>query len=157
MSMILDVSDFFFSSIHAFKEGMATHSSTLAWRIPTDRGTWWGTIHGVAKSQIWLKRLSTAHAFEEHYAKQMGKHKSESPCSQGTARLLKKMRHTFQWFSWKVERENPRKQPKEFLTVWGGRLLSAAGKKMNIPREWPTFLVFHFNLHILSWNSLGIL
>ena len=38
---------------------MATHSSTLAWRIPTDRGTWWGTIHGVAKSQIWLKRLST--------------------------------------------------------------------------------------------------
>ena len=52
MSMILDVSDFFFSSIHAFKEGMATHSSTLAWRIPTDRGTWWGTIHGVAKSQI---------------------------------------------------------------------------------------------------------
>ena len=29
---------------------MATHSSTLAWRIPTNRGAWWGTVHGVAKS-----------------------------------------------------------------------------------------------------------
>ena len=27
---------------------MATHSSILAWRIPTDRGAWWATIHGVA-------------------------------------------------------------------------------------------------------------
>ena len=96
---------------------MATHSSTLAWRIPKDRAAWWATIHGVAKSQIWLKRLSTAHTFEEHYAKQMGKHKSESPCSQGNASLLKKMRYAFQWFSWKIECENPRKHPKEFLTV----------------------------------------
>ena len=132
MSMILDVTDFFFPSIHAFKAGMAkkkkkkeamaTHSSTLAWRIPTDRGAWWAIIHGVSKSQIWLKWLSTAHALEEHYAKHMGKHKSEShlnPCSQGIASLLKKMRHTFQWFSWKKECENPGKQPKEFLTVWG--------------------------------------
>ena len=23
------------------EEGMATHSSILAWRIPMDRGTWW--------------------------------------------------------------------------------------------------------------------
>ena len=23
------------------EEGMATHSSILAWRIPIDRGTWW--------------------------------------------------------------------------------------------------------------------
>ena len=23
-------------------EGMAIHSGILAWRIPTDRGTWWG-------------------------------------------------------------------------------------------------------------------
>ena len=35
-------------------EGMATHSSILAWRIPMDRGTWWATIHGVAKSRIQL-------------------------------------------------------------------------------------------------------
>ena len=31
-------------------EGMATHSSILAWRIPMDRGAWQATVHGVAKS-----------------------------------------------------------------------------------------------------------
>ena len=30
------------------EEGMATHSSILAWRIPTDRGAWWATVRGVA-------------------------------------------------------------------------------------------------------------
>ena len=34
------------------EEGMATCSSILAWRIPTDRGAWQATIHGVTKSQI---------------------------------------------------------------------------------------------------------
>ena len=34
------------------EEGMATHSSIFAWRIPMDRGAWWATVHGVAKS--WL-------------------------------------------------------------------------------------------------------
>ena len=33
------------------KEGMTTHSSTLARRIHIDRGAWWATVHGVAKSQ----------------------------------------------------------------------------------------------------------
>ena len=33
------------------QEGMATHSSILAWRIPKDRGAWWATVHEVAKSQ----------------------------------------------------------------------------------------------------------
>ena len=33
------------------EEGMATHSSILAWRIPMDRGAWWAAVHGVAKSQ----------------------------------------------------------------------------------------------------------
>ena len=32
------------------EEGMATHSSILAWRIPMDRGAWQSTVHGVAKS-----------------------------------------------------------------------------------------------------------
>ena len=36
------------------QEGMATHCSILAWRIPIDRGAWWATVHGVAKSQTWL-------------------------------------------------------------------------------------------------------
>ena len=33
------------------KEGMATHSSILAWIIPMDRGAWQATVYGVAKSQ----------------------------------------------------------------------------------------------------------
>ena len=36
------------------EEGMATYSSIVAWRIPTDRGAWWATVHGVAKSQTQL-------------------------------------------------------------------------------------------------------
>ena len=31
------------------EEEMATHSSILAWSIPTDRGTWWATVHGVER------------------------------------------------------------------------------------------------------------
>ena len=27
------------------EEGMATHSSILAWRTPTGRGAWWATVH----------------------------------------------------------------------------------------------------------------
>ena len=38
---------------------MATHSSSLAQRIPMDRGAWWATVHGITKSQTRLKRLST--------------------------------------------------------------------------------------------------
>ena len=32
-------------------EGMATHSSILAWRIPVDRGAWLAIVCGVAKGQ----------------------------------------------------------------------------------------------------------
>ena len=32
------------------EEGMATHCSIPAWRIPMGRGFWWATVHGVAKS-----------------------------------------------------------------------------------------------------------
>ena len=37
--------------------GMTTHSSILAWRIPSDRGAWWVTDHGVAKSQTQLSDI----------------------------------------------------------------------------------------------------
>ena len=33
------------------EEGMATHSSILAWRIPVDRGAWQAAVLGVVKSQ----------------------------------------------------------------------------------------------------------
>ena len=33
------------------EEGMATHSSILAWRKPVDRGAWQATVHRVAKSR----------------------------------------------------------------------------------------------------------
>ena len=32
------------------EEGMATHSSILAWRIPMDRGVWQAIVHEVSKS-----------------------------------------------------------------------------------------------------------
>ena len=34
----------------SLEEGMATHSSILAWRIPMDRGVWRAAVHGVTKS-----------------------------------------------------------------------------------------------------------
>ena len=36
----------------SLEEGMATHSSILAWKIPWT-GVWQATIHGVTKSQAW--------------------------------------------------------------------------------------------------------
>ena len=32
------------------EEGMATHSSMLAWKIPMDSAAWWATVHGVSES-----------------------------------------------------------------------------------------------------------
>ena len=34
------------------EEGMATHSSILAWRIPMDRGAWKATVHGVTTKRL---------------------------------------------------------------------------------------------------------
>ena len=36
------------------EEGMATHSSILAWRIPRHRGAWQAIVHGVEKSHTGL-------------------------------------------------------------------------------------------------------
>ena len=36
------------------EEGMAIHSSILAWRIPMDREAWWVTVNRVAKSRTRL-------------------------------------------------------------------------------------------------------
>ena len=37
---------------------MATHSRILAWRSSMDRGAWWATAHGVAKSWTRLNQLT---------------------------------------------------------------------------------------------------
>ena len=42
------------------EKGMATHSSTLTWRIPMDRGAWQATVHGVPNSQTWLTMPTAA-------------------------------------------------------------------------------------------------
>ena len=43
------------------EELMTTHSSILAWRISMNRGAWRATVHGVTKSQTWLRtKHSTA-------------------------------------------------------------------------------------------------
>ena len=36
------------------EEGMATHSSILAWSVPMDREDWQATVRGFAKSQTRL-------------------------------------------------------------------------------------------------------
>ena len=36
------------------EEGMATHSSILAWKIPVDRGPWQATVHELAESRTQL-------------------------------------------------------------------------------------------------------
>ena len=43
------------------KEGMSTHSSFLAWRIPIDRGAWQATVHSFTKSWTRWKQLKHAH------------------------------------------------------------------------------------------------
>ena len=36
------------------EEGIATHSSVLAQRIPMDRGAWWAIVHSITKSRTQL-------------------------------------------------------------------------------------------------------
>ena len=51
------------------EEGMATHSSILAWRIPVDTGAWWATVHRATKSWTQLKQPSThMHMLHKEFA-----------------------------------------------------------------------------------------
>ena len=49
------------------EEETATHSSILAWKNPMDRGAWWATVYGVAKSQTQLSDWACKIAFKEHF------------------------------------------------------------------------------------------
>ena len=37
------------------KNEISTHSSVLVWRLPMDRGAWQAAVHGITKSQTWLR------------------------------------------------------------------------------------------------------
>ena len=41
-------------SVPGLEEGMAAHSSILAWKISVGRGAWQAIVHGIAKSQTRL-------------------------------------------------------------------------------------------------------
>ena len=43
------------------EEGMATHSSVLAWRIPMDRGAWQVTVHGLQRVRHDRSDLARTH------------------------------------------------------------------------------------------------
>ena len=45
---------FTYTYAHISEKAMASHSSTLAWKIPMDRGAWRATAHGVAKIRTQL-------------------------------------------------------------------------------------------------------
>ena len=45
------------------EEGMATHSSILAWRNPMDRGAWRAAAHRVTKSQTQLSICGLLRAY----------------------------------------------------------------------------------------------
>ena len=47
------------------EKGKATQPSILAWRIPTDRGALWATVHGVPKSQTLPKHMLFSVTLEE--------------------------------------------------------------------------------------------
>ena len=47
------------------EEGMATHSSILAWRIPMDRGAMQAAVHEVTESDM-TEQLSTQYIKARH-------------------------------------------------------------------------------------------
>ena len=49
-SAMLEIWDLSLGWEDPLEEGMTTHSSILAWRIPMDRGVWQATVHGVTDS-----------------------------------------------------------------------------------------------------------
>ena len=43
----------------ALEEGITTHASILAWRIPKERGAWRATVHGDTKELDMTEHMST--------------------------------------------------------------------------------------------------
>ena len=59
------------SLLQTREKAMATHSSTLAWKNPMDRGAWCTAVHGVARSRTRLSDFTFLfhfHALEKEMA-----------------------------------------------------------------------------------------
>ena len=56
---------------------MATHSSILAWRIPMDRGSWWATVHRVAKKSDMTEMTEQAHTKKKKHQPTKDRKKKE--------------------------------------------------------------------------------
>ena len=54
---------------------MATHSSTLAWKIPMDGGAWWAAVHGVVEGRTRLSDFTFTFHFHV-LEKEMATHSS---------------------------------------------------------------------------------
>ena len=63
-----ELSDFHFRDILCLEKAMASHSGTLAWKNPMDRGACWAAVHGVAESRTRLRDFTFTfhfHALEK--------------------------------------------------------------------------------------------
>ena len=59
----------------SLEKEMATHTSILVGKNPRDRGAWWVTVHGVAKS--WTQLSDFTFTFHVHaWEKEMATHSS---------------------------------------------------------------------------------
>ena len=68
----------------SLEEGMATHSSILAWRIPMDRGAWWATAHRVTRvGHDWITQYSIDSSWDQILGFLGGTASKESTCSVG--------------------------------------------------------------------------
>ena len=78
--LILMVSNICVNAAMKLDKEMATHSSVLAWRIPMDRGAWWATVHGVAKS--WTGLSNFIFTLRQHIKEQRHYFANKGPSSQ---------------------------------------------------------------------------
>ena len=47
------------------EQGMATHFSILAWRVPKDRGAWHAAVHRMAESDMTVTKQAHTHPLNE--------------------------------------------------------------------------------------------
>ena len=64
-------SSYLYTLMRTSEKAMASHSSTLAWKIPWTEEAWWAAVHGVTKSRTWLSDFTFTfhfHALEKEMA-----------------------------------------------------------------------------------------